>query len=279
MSPFTVIVLFIVGSFANAVDLDMDIEGNLYVVDSERNLLIQYSPEGDSLAAVGGFGRSVESFDQPVAVYARRGTDVFVADYNNHRIQRFDRRLDYVTTLRTRDDPDEEVRFGYPMDVAVSRQGEVLVLDSENRRVAVFSASGRFVRSFGDVGDGMGRIVDPTHLELDDADNVYVVDDGAIKVYDPFGGWIRHVPLPRGFDVRSCSIERDTMTVLGTSSTLWYDLSVGGYTAPARFESDAGVRQVRYRAGRLYEVFQDNVRVSRFPDTDEDDGAEDDGTE
>ena len=263
LPPFLIIsLLFTFGSFGTAVDLDIDIEGNVYVVDSEQNMLLKFSSGGDSLDGFGGYGRGAEGFDEPVAVYARRGMEVYVADYNNHRIQRFDRRLDLISTLYTRNDVDEQARFGYPLDVVVSRQGEVLVLDGENRRVAVYDLAGRFLRSFGGPGDGEGRMTDPTAVELDNEDNVYVLDDGAIKLYDPFGGWVGHVSTPSDLPVLSFSIERDTMELLD-SSTLWfYDMVTRQFIESSRREDAPVSGQMRRRDGRLYEVLPDRIRVS-----------------
>lgn len=272
MLPEIIIIslLFTFGSFSNAVDLDIDIEGNIYVVDSYRNLLVKFSAEGDSVDSFGGYGRGTEGFDEPVAVYARRGTEVYIADYNNHRIQRFDRRLDLVFTLYTRDDVNEEARFGYPLDVAVSRQGELLVLDGENRRVAVFDPAGRFLRSFGGPSDGEGRMVDPVRLELDDADNVYVLDNGAIKSYDPFGGWVGHVPTPVDIPVLSFSIERDTMELLDSSMLWFYDMQQRNIIESHRREEALQPQQIRRRGGQLYEVMVDHIRVSRLEREDAD---------
>lgn len=269
MAPFVLVLLSFFGSFRDAVDLDADIEGNLYVLDAGRDLLIKYSPTGDSLAAVGGYGRGAEGFDEPTALYARRGTDVFVADYNNHRVQRFDRRLDYVTTLYTRDDPDDQIRFGYPLDVAVSRQGDVHVLDGENRRVVVFDPSGRYVRSFGDLSDGEGRMVDPKELELDDADNVYLLDDGEIKVYDPFGGWVGRIPVPDDRPVLHCSVERDTMEIVHESLLRFYDLRTGGYIEDLTCDPGSPVGPVRRVGGRLYRLLKDRVVVAAMPEGEE----------
>ncbi|MBC8146086.1 MAG: hypothetical protein H7X80_10920, partial [bacterium] len=98
------------GRFTAVSGFDFDIEGNLYVVDREASMLVKYSPGGDSLLAVSGRGNDQLQFDNPVSVYARRGTDIYVADHVNHRIQRFDHNLDYVSTLYTREDSDERKR-------------------------------------------------------------------------------------------------------------------------------------------------------------------------
>ena len=215
------LVLLAFGVCVECVDIDTDIEGNVLIVDAGRDLVVKYSPEGDSLGGVGGFGRGEREFHTPSAIYAARGTEVLVADRNNHRVQRFDRRLDYVGTIHTRDAEDERIRFGYPLDVGLSRQGDVHILDGENLRVLVLDPSGRFLRSIGDVGSGEGRLVDPQRLELDGEDNVYVLDQGRLRQYDPFGSWLRDLPSPAG-SITSFSIQRDTMAILSVDSILTF---------------------------------------------------------
>ena len=258
------LLLFAFGSFTEPVDLDIDIEGNLYVVDAGRDLVVKYSPEGDSLNAVGGFGRGIEEFDRPSAVYARRGTDVFVVDHNNHRIQRFDRQLDYITTIQTRDDPDERLRFGYPLDVMISRQGDIVILDGENQRIVVFDPSGRFIRGFGDVASGEGALVDPIALELDGADNVYVLDGGTIKAYDPFGAWLRSIPLPAGINVHTFVVESNTMMISADSLLLLYDLEKRAMVDTVGVEPDYEPVAICHNTNMLYVVEGDHIDVRKL---------------
>lgn len=211
------LILFSIGTIERGIDLDSDIEGNIYVIDASRDMVFKYSPEGDSLGAVGGFGRGEREFDRPSGLFARSGTGVWVADRNNHRVQRYDRNLEFAGSIRTRDSDDERVRFGYPLDVAVSRQGLLHILDGENRRVLVLESSGRYVRTIGDVGSGEGMLREPTRLELDDRDDVYLLDGGRVRRYDPFGSWRGDLPFE---GVRGFSIRDDTIALLGNDSTL-----------------------------------------------------------
>jgi DNA-binding beta-propeller fold protein YncE len=233
MLPLLILIATI-GRFLAVSGFDYDIEGNLYVVDRESSMLVKYSPRGDSLVAVSGRGNDQLQFDNPVAVFARRGTDVYVADHVNHRIQRFDHNLDYVSTIYTRDDPDERNRFGYPRDVAVTRQGDVLVVDGENHRVLKVDALGRVDRSIGDVGNGAGRLVDPMSIEVDSRDNIYVLDQGRIALFDPFGSYLADVGLPLSSPATTFSIDGDTLVVADSSDFAIVDLAAPAVLAVDR---------------------------------------------
>ena len=212
------------GRFTAVSSFDYDIEGNFYVVDREASMLVKYSPEGDSIEAVSGRGRDDLQFDNPVAVFARRGTDIYVADELNHRIQRFDHNLDFVSTLYTREDAEERNRFGYPRDVAVTRQGDVLVVDGENRRVVKFNAFGAADWSIGGISNGAGRLVDPIAVEIDSRDFVYVLDRNRIAVFDPFGSYLADVGLPLDGAPLSFSIDNDTLVAADSTHYAIIDL-------------------------------------------------------
>lgn len=77
-------------------------------------------------------------------------------------------------------------RFLQPVDLALSPEGEVYVLDAEQRCVQAFSEEGEFLVSFGQPGDGELRLKAPTALAVGPDGRVYVLDDGrkAVVVYD-----------------------------------------------------------------------------------------------
>ncbi|HVZ38195.1 MAG TPA: NHL repeat-containing protein [Candidatus Kapabacteria bacterium] len=200
------------GHFLGAADMDRDVQGNIYVVDRTANAVVEFSPAGDSIHAVSGFGNGDLQFDEPVAVCASRGNDVYVADLNNHRIQRFNRTLDYVSTIYTREDPDERKRIGYPRDVVVTRQGDLLVIDGENHRVAKVNVLGQVERSFGDIKAGWGTLVDPQRIEVDESDNIYVLDRGRVVKFDPFGSFVAQFPMSANGPL-AIAAAQDTMTV------------------------------------------------------------------
>jgi DNA-binding beta-propeller fold protein YncE len=73
--------------------------------------------------------------------------------------------------------PHDAGARGVSASIAVGSDGRVYVIDSGNARIEVFTASGRFVRSFGGFGNGTGQFLSPQFLTADGAGNVYVADD------------------------------------------------------------------------------------------------------
>jgi DNA-binding beta-propeller fold protein YncE len=170
---------------------DVDVYGNLFVIDSETGLVTVF-PSGTQspVRQFGGQGWGNEQFDRPAGIWARNGLDIFVADYGNQRIQRYDRTLTFVSSLYTRDDPDPAKRFGYPTDVALTRLGDLYVCDSENSRILKLKGTTQVDISFGGLDAGKGRLMKPTQIEIGANDKVYVLDGGRVVIFDVFGNFL-----------------------------------------------------------------------------------------
>ena len=187
----------------HGTSISVDLAGVMTVVDSHACTVRQYSPAGALLREIGGQGWGNDQFDRPAGVWAKNGIDVFIADYGNHRIQRFDNALAYVSTLATRDNSDPDKRFGYPTAVSLSRLGDLFLCDGENNRVAKVGSSNQVDLTFGGYGAGSGRLTQPVQIDCGPNDDVYVLDPPRIVVFDTFGNYIAElgagaVPASRG---------------------------------------------------------------------------------
>jgi DNA-binding beta-propeller fold protein YncE len=83
---------------------------------------------------------------------------------------------------------DEAGGLNFPVAVAVTDRGEVLVLDNNRYNVVCYDASGRFVQEFGGKGYRLGWFYHPTLIAIDSLEQVYV---GQI-----FQNWIQVCDLP-----------------------------------------------------------------------------------
>ncbi len=178
---------------ATAVSFDVDINGSYVVADATRNTLRLYGKDGSLLAETGGSGWGDGQFDKPSGVWARNGIDVFIADYGNHRVQRFDRKLAFISSYSTRERANTDERFGYPTDVAVSRLGDLFICDTENSRILKLAGVGKIERTFGGYDAGKGRLRNPQAISIGPGDRLYVRDGRRIVVFDNFGNYLRTV--------------------------------------------------------------------------------------
>ncbi|MBS4029770.1 MAG: NHL repeat-containing protein [Ignavibacteriales bacterium] len=178
------------GIFEKATAIAVDNVGNVFVVDKAKHSFTKFSPSGDSLATVGSMGWGNLQFDAPVDIWVRNGLDIIVADYNNHRIERFNRKENYIATLFTRDDESSIARFGYPASAALNSRGELFVADRENKRLIKFSNFEKAEQSIGGFDAGKGKLRFPLQLEIDSTDRIFVLEKNRIVVFDSFGNYL-----------------------------------------------------------------------------------------
>jgi hypothetical protein len=179
------------GGFENAVRVSVAAQGTISVLDADQNKVFLFSGGAQSPKSIGGYGWSAGSFDKPTGI-ATDGINIYVADYGNHRIQRFDRNLNYLSSFSTRDTSETAARFGYPLDIALSELGDLFVLDGENLRVLKFNPRNIFERSFGTINSGNGKLYNPLKL-IASTSQIVVCEQSRLVVFDYFGNYMRSI--------------------------------------------------------------------------------------
>ncbi len=178
-----------------AKGLSVDLSGDLYIADTGNNRILKISPTGEVINAIGGFGWDAEQFYTPLDICAESGLDVFVADFDNQRLQRYDKDLNYIYSLYSDENWEGQFQFAYPKSVAISRHGDLFLLDGENVRIIKFSSFGEPEIAFGDYAQGKGQLLDPVQLTISSQDLLYVSDQAAKKVlvFDYFGNYVSEI--------------------------------------------------------------------------------------
>ena len=72
--------------------------------------------------------------------------------------------------------------FDLPTGIAVDRNGNFLVADTNNGRIEKFSPTGTFLDVMGTKGSGQGQLGAPNGIAVDRTGNIYVADAGPITV-------------------------------------------------------------------------------------------------
>lgn len=127
-------------------------------------------------AETGVKGTAAGQFRSPFNV-ASTGTDVWIADTLNNRVQRLDlATLSHQASYGTTGSLDGQ--FMRPFDLGVHPvSGNLYVADTFNYRIQVLNATtGAYLSQFGTMGTGPGQFALPVALAFDAAGNVYVAD-------------------------------------------------------------------------------------------------------
>jgi len=83
--------------------------------------------------------------------------------------------------------------FKQPSGVAVNSHGNIIVSDTENHRIQVFTSNGIFLFEFGSFGSNNGQFDGPSGVAVSKENNIIVSDLGnyRIQIFDQYGAFIR----------------------------------------------------------------------------------------
>lgn len=199
-----------IGEFSNASSFYINPAGYIYISDISTDEISVIDTSGNLLLKIGGYGWRQSAFDNPADIYAD-ALKVYVADKNNHRIQRFDKNLNFIFQILTRNSEIEQERFGYPLSAVMSNQGDIFILDSENSRIVKFDIFGNFIQNFGGYDYGNYALQKPLQLAVSMQNNIYVIDGNQIIIFDQYGNGIKKITGKDDF--RSIRIIFDWLTV------------------------------------------------------------------
>lgn len=196
------------GEFWSPQSVALDSSGNVYVADYYNNRVQKFDNNGTFITKWGGDGPGYNGsgtgdgqFQRPVGIAVDSSNNVYVADYINNRVQKFDSNGEYITKFGgTGPGPNGrgsgDGQFYYPMGIAVDSGGNVYVVDSNNNRVQKFDSNGKYLTKWGGTGPGWngrgsgdGEFSSPRGIAVDSGGKVFVSDTGnnRVQVFDSNG--------------------------------------------------------------------------------------------
>jgi DNA-binding beta-propeller fold protein YncE len=172
--------------FESPIDIAVDDKsGKIYVTDSKQGIVRTFNDFGKTSAGVFGDGL----FKRPTGIAVNQKTsELLVVDTLQSQVVRFD-----LLSLKLKGsfggDGSTAGMLHYPTNIFVTQRGRIIVADSLNFRVQVFSPEGDFLMVLGEMGHSPGSFSRPKGVAADSDGNIYVVDSlfDNIQMFDPSG--------------------------------------------------------------------------------------------
>ncbi|MGI9119569.1 MAG: right-handed parallel beta-helix repeat-containing protein [Acidimicrobiales bacterium] len=191
---------------SNPVGLDVDVEGNLYIVDQSNSRVRRVDADTGIITTVAGGGAPADGVgDGLVATEAQLNSpsdvavdaqgNLYIADQGNNRVRRVDADTGIITTVAGDGTagfsgdggPATAAQLAFPSGVAIDHSGNLYISDTVNNRVRKVDPAGT-ITTFagtgdcsGQLGDGgpatKGEVCQPARLAVDAAGNLFIADN------------------------------------------------------------------------------------------------------
>ena len=190
--------------------IDIDIQGNLWLINRALPLVQMYDADGKFIKAWGIKGVDIASVTDP-----QSDLTLSMSDPDIHQIKvDFEgnvwiaaRKLGVVYKCSSdgkvlmvlgkyNEVGNDEAHFNSPGDMAITSTGDVFVTDDGNHRLVHFDRDGKFIKTWGKLGKGPGDFDTPHAIGIDSKGLIYVADRGntRIQIFDQEGKFIDQWP-------------------------------------------------------------------------------------
>jgi DNA-binding beta-propeller fold protein YncE len=280
-------------SFAGAamgISAGVDDSGDpiILVTIANKHLVALYTPGGSLIAWIGsGPGSANGQLADPRDAATDSAGNIYVADYFNNRMVKFDGAGGFIRTWGTTGTANG--RLIRPYGVDVDDQDSVYVADSNNHRLQEFDADGNFIAKWGSKGTGEGQFTHLRRIAVGAGSDpaVYGADLWGLRIEEFLhdGTFVRHfgaVGDPDGgfnepsglavdstvFVIDSVNQEVDRFDPSGTWQMSWghrgWSADLSGFNWPRDIASSASsVWVVDTKNSRLTEFTRDGTSTGR----------------
>jgi DNA-binding beta-propeller fold protein YncE len=109
-----------------------------------------------------------------------------------HKLIKFSQQGKLLKTWRTFAEMRGITSDSYPLDFAINKREEVLLLDTHANKVVVFDNDGTELKQWGRMGSNPGEFNRPARISLDKDENVFILDirNNCVQKYDADGNYL-----------------------------------------------------------------------------------------
>lgn len=146
----------------------------IFITDKKNQSITKYKFDGQHIKTT-VFGENQNINNNCGIAINQTMERIYIADQQNHKIKVLNLDLTFLNTFGG--EGNQEGKFKYPRDVAVTDNGTLYVTDTKNNRVQVFDSEGTFIRQFGEdkLRSPAGICIDPNnHVLVADHDNIRI---------------------------------------------------------------------------------------------------------
>ena len=176
--------------FPECAGVEVDADDNVYVFTRGPHPVLVFDKDGNFTRSFGEDTFSARAH----GIHISPDNFVYLVDDSQHAIHKFTLEGKHVWTLGESGKPAPKwsgTPFNRPTHMAVSpKSGEIFVTDGYgNSRVHRYSADGKLLLSWGQVGSDPGEFMNPHNVVVDDDEYVYVADreNHRVQVFDNQG--------------------------------------------------------------------------------------------
>jgi DNA-binding beta-propeller fold protein YncE len=151
------------------INITIDRDGTKYVTDTELEQILVFDTDDKRIKTFRGQGIYKPG---DVAIINNK---LYVTDLTNHQVIVLDKATGQkIYTIASAG--SAEGQLFHPTNLAVAKNGNLLVSDTSNFRVVEFTPDGRYVRQLGEIGTSFGKFARPKGVAVDQEGLIYVVD-------------------------------------------------------------------------------------------------------
>lgn len=230
----------------------------ILLISKEKNEVIKIDLNGNIQKSIGGFGWNEGQFDDPSSIVST-AIDVYVSDYNNHRIQRFDHNLNFISSLQK----SEQINFEYPKSISLSTKGDLYILDSYNKRIFKINGFNRLERIFGNYESGKAVFSNPSIIKVDNQQRIYILDGNDILVFDQFGIYLKSITLPENFTENIIDFypEQSKMFLLTSKNLYELDSEIKKFNFKDFYDFDFTFKKIEVRQEKIYLLSSEGILI------------------
>jgi len=162
------------GQFIKPQGITINSSGVVYVTDSMNHRIQQFTSDGEFLSSFGKFGYGDGNLKNPVDI-AVSGDFIYVSDPGNYKIEKYTSDGIFLKSF--------DYNFGgshvRPGGLIADPNGDIYFVDTVKYRVVKMTSDGKTITSWGSVGQGNGKFLEPKDLVLDNLGYLYVLDSSS----------------------------------------------------------------------------------------------------